>query len=242
MKTLLLTIGDSWTQGVGCYEPELKEKFHRGEATMQDLFLGSFERFSKFGWPVHAAKYLDADVKNLAMGGDANSAAVKRLLMGTHEHYRKDYDRVVVVFLLTDPSRFSFYHSVGAVNVLQSYLPSSPQPGTEQFNDLFLQHCLGGERDELLEMAFYLKTVEVFCKAYGYHFYYGSAFYAKMEEFHTIYYKTNSYIHNNHLCMRDLLTSDIYLSELCKHPNENGYTIIGDFIGNYIRQDLTKSG
>lgn len=243
MKTLLLTLGDSWTHGVGCYEPELKDKFHQGEATMQDLFLGSFDRFSKYGWPTHAAKHLDADVKNLAFGGDANSAAVKRLLMGSHEQYRKEYDQVVVVFLMTDPSRFSFYHSTGMgthQDVLQSYMPALPQPGTEHFIQVFLQHCLGEERDELLEMAFYLKMVEVFCKAYDYHFYYGSAFYRKMEEFHTIYTKTNSFLHNNYLCVRDLVVPNpTYLSELCGHPNENGYAVIGDFIGNYIKQDLT---
>lgn len=240
MNRLLITIGDSWTQGVGCYEPDLREKFQQGQATMQDLFLGSFHRFSLFSWPRYTAQHLNAELKNLAMGGDANSAAAKRLLLNP-ETYTK-YDDVIVVFLLTDPARFSFFNSVDAPELLQSFSPAQPNPDQQKFCEMFLQHCLGGAEDELLEMAFYLRSVEHFCKSQGYKFYYGSAFYKEMEQFHKWYPKTTSCVHPNHSCIADLVEPDTtMMSDICHHPNELGYQYIGNFIGEYIKQDLTNT-
>jgi len=242
MNNLLITLGDSWTQGVGCYEPELKQKMLNDELTRQELFLASFNRFAEHSWPVHTARHLNAEVKNLAMGGDANSASVKRLLMGKHDQYI-NYQNVVVVFLMTDPARFSFYNSVDAPGLIQSFMPGSPHPGHEQFLGHFLEHCLHHPDDEILEMVFYLKVVEHFCKAQGYHFYYGSAFYKDMKKFHGVYPKSRALIHPDHSCIAEMVELDsILMSDICHHPNEHGYQKIGDYIGEYIRQDLTKTG
>lgn len=238
MKRLLITLGDSWTQGVGCYDETLRDKYNQGQATMQDLFLGSFDNFAKHSWPVYAAQHLNADIKNLGQGGDANSAAAKRLLLNTEDY--SEYDEVVVVFLMTDPARFSFFHSMHKEGEIKSFNPGSPSPLEEKFCREFILNCLGGDKDELLEMVFYLKTVQYFCEINRYRFYYGSAFYKNMDEFHKIYPKTSSCIHPNFSCMVDVLDTE-EMSDICYHPNIQGYKKIGNLIGEYIKQDLTKT-
>jgi hypothetical protein len=229
MSTLLITLGDSWTQGVGCYEPELREKLNKGEATMQELFLGSFELFSKCSWVTHAARILNADVKNIALGGDANSASAKRLLMGPYSDCKKYYDDVIVVFLMTDPARFSFFND----HIIQSFLPGNGSVFMEEF----LKHCLSVREDEAHEALFYLTVVKNFCEANGYHFYYGSAFSRDVT-----LPRSKPLLHPEHSAIVEMLPNEVdYMSDICYHPNEKGYHFIGEYIGNYIKQDLTNS-
>ena len=229
MSTLLITLGDSWTQGVGCYEPKLREKLNKGEATMQELFLGSFERFSKCSWPTHTSRILNADVKNIALGGDANSASAKRLVMGPYSGCKKYYDDVIVVFLMTDPTRFSFFND----HIIQSFQPGSD---SSVFMEEFLKHCLSVSEDENSEALFYLNVVKNFCDVNEYHFYYGSAFHKDIT-----LPKSTSFLHPGCSAIVDILPNEVdYMSDICYHPNELGYQFIGNYIGNYIKQDLTN--
>jgi lysophospholipase L1-like esterase len=227
--TLLITLGDSWTQGVGCYPENLKEDHKRGLLSMQDLFLQSFDCFQEHSWPSQTAKILNADLINLAKGGDANSATAKRLYSDVHEKYKESYKKVIVVFLLSDFSRFSFYNN----KIIQTFMPARPNLGAENLCNAFLEHCLNDETDELCETAFYLKTVEYFSESCGYDFFYGSAF-TSITQLNKIYFKPDIMVHNHYSSIRSILPNNSYFSELCGHPNEKGYELIGKFIGDYL--------
>jgi hypothetical protein len=50
-NNLLITIGDSWTEGVGYYDPELIPEYKSGKITATELYIKSIPGFRTQGWP-----------------------------------------------------------------------------------------------------------------------------------------------------------------------------------------------
>lgn len=222
--TLLITIGDSWTEGVGCYDPELLPKFFDEKLDLQDMYLQSRHggHFGRGGWPIQLAKMLNCDVINIAEGGDANSSSAKRLIQEYPEldSITKNYKKVTVLWLLTSPDRFGFYHRKS----INNYLPDTSPTAISKayYKDVNIDPL-----DSLLEASFYLRTVYWYCKAKNFNFIYGSAFtnIEPLNEVCDLPGNIHSHIINN--CMtRYLDNKDESIWAHCWHPNNKGYFII----------------
>ena len=102
-KNLLITLGDSWTEGVGNYEPTALLDYQKNKISQQELYSISdkLRYFYKEAWPTFLSEKLDYDLINLGQGGDANSATAKKFICDFDENMEFDsskYEKVTVLF------------------------------------------------------------------------------------------------------------------------------------------------
>jgi hypothetical protein len=230
---LLITIGDSWTEGVGNYIPEDLIKFNENQMTGKELYSLSAQSrfFYKGAWPLYLSKLLDCDLINLGQGGDANSASAKRLISDIDLNTKfsvSKYKKVTVFWLLSDPARFSFY--------TDQYLKSYNINDTIDFVKLYVQDVYKQDKDGLLETKFFIKAMENYCQVNNYNFVYGSAF-TNIGELNKIY-NSPSNIHNyvSKQCAAGYLSrNDQSVWAHCGHPNAKGYELIAKEFYNILK-------
>lgn len=217
-------MGDSWTEGVGCYDPELLPAYLKNKIDMQNLYLQSRRKgfFAAGSWPTQLSQMLDCDLINIAEGGDSNSGSAKRLIQDYTTIIpgrTRKYKKVTVIWLISAHERFSFYSNKQITNFLQE--------SSSKIRKSYYKDVIKSPDDFFLETAFYLRTVYWYCKANGYNFIYGSAF-SPTRDLEKIYNPENN-IHRyiseeslNHYI--DYYNSDLWAP--CRHPSEKGYAIM----------------
>jgi len=188
---LLITMGDSWTYGQGSS--------------------------NGLSWGDYVSSALSYDFINLGIRGNSNSGAAKTLITKKHENLKEKYDDVIVIFLLTDPIRFSFYSNTHIRNFSISH--------NEDFFKWYVSEVVSVlQLDPMQETAFYLKCVENFCKLHTYKFYYAMAF-NDVEDLNVVY-RTDGLVMSKG-SFRSILTQDDYAEDY--HPNDNGYKKIAEY-------------
>lgn len=238
-KKLLITIGDSFTEGVGCYDPVLLEKYIKNEITMEDMYIPSQPRYKQYAWPTYVAKNLNYDLINLATGGMANSAMAKTLIKNQFDNLLEKYQNVIVILMLSDPGRISFYKQ-GQVS---SIIPNTDVPDDLELYQHYLKFINLPEVDFVMETAFYVKAIESFCRANQYNFIYGS-FVWNIEEM-SMFYNTNQNIHKYLYkeaprSLIQLLGKNNNFYAVCGHPNESGHKLIGNKITKVLLRNFTE--
>lgn len=225
-KNLLITMGCSLTEGVGCYDDTMisgSGLTRYNKNTFPSLYLDIFEKsknmFHKCGWPNHVGKGLGYDeVINLGRGGSSTSGQVKAFVEKYLDFDFTDYN-VNIIWKLTDPSRFSFYTKGSIKDIGPSF--SNEPIGYEYIN--FVNNL---ELDTILEQIFYIKLMNEVCNSKRYNLVLshisGISF-----DYLTKFYKTDLYI-TNHLdnIMPDFDNNNSYVSPICNHPSKIGYSII----------------
>lgn len=227
-KTLLVTLGDSWTEGVGCYDPELLQEFLNKKITMNELYDSSVtkEYFFKGSWPWALSEKLDCDLINLGTGGTANSASAKNFVCNWIENCLpivENYEKVTVIWLLSDPTRLSFYSNEKIVSLLRN--------DNDRLFNYYIRDVHLHPNDSMLETKFLLKSVEAVCQLNGFNFVYGSAF-TDINQLNKVY-NSNNNIHNfaEFNCFNTEVEKQKskYMAH-CGHPNEKGYELIADIL------------
>lgn len=221
-KKLLITLGDSWTHGVGAYDPVGLADFEDGLITMDKLYPMSTDCFYRESWASALSDRLGCDLINLSKGGNSNSEQAKRLICDFDEKNTVNldkYESVSVIWILSDPFRFSFYVN----HKLQSFNSQSDAEIVKWYTIDIHKTDLDG----WLETKFFLKSVDNYCKNKTYNFLYGSAF-TDITPLNTIYASEKN-IHNRipQQKIADLLNAKRYWAH-CGHPNALGYKHIAD--------------
>lgn len=265
-KNLLIALGDSWTHGAGIYPhiPILGEglipRYVIEESPIltneeRNHYLNVFdEREKKFSWPVVCADILGWDVINLGVRAQSNPGVVKLQYVENKllENYKDKYDRVVMIFLLTDPTRFGLYNNNGRVQSItirgfsynndgnsEQLYKSSPEY-IKDYNaykdiwDLYVNYMV--PKGSLLETLFSLEYIKYFTKSCGYEFYWGTAFTPYQE----IINKSNMdyCLHNKRFdSFRNMIIEKYKQKGIsnCGHANELGYSLIAKYIAHEIQ-------
>jgi hypothetical protein len=245
-NNLLITLGDSWTEGVGCYLPELVDP--TSNIVPHDVYVKSKEvgLFRELGWPKRVSDVINFDLLNLGSGGHANSSIAKLFIDEQYQSLKEKYDNVIVIFLATDPFRFSFY-SNDAIQTFSTrgffYKSGFDKIHTDsdvyQSNFIKYYTSIVEVNDAAKETAFYLKCIENFCELNKYKFYWGTAF-TDVNEI------ANHYPVTKCLNYGDFKSYGHYISETigsdgfapCHHPNELGYELIANHILSKIKRDI----
>jgi len=250
-KHLLITLGDSWTVGVGCGTSALGIRLPQTFSSEEDYTTYVTEinkRQDMYGWSRLCANLLDYDLINLSMAGWSNSGLVKKVISDIQNTtYKTIYEKVVFVYLLTDPYRFGVFTNKGITNIsprgLKSidntlYLPKKealeiPVGTDEVIWESYINNMI--PEGAVSETIFSLICMEHFCKSCGYDFYWGTAFTPHQEL--SIYSKVNNCLHYNEFDdFRSMILKKCGLKGFssCKHPNELGYQEMANYIFNKL--------
>jgi len=247
--SLLITLGCSWTKGVGAYDPEITNKYNFNKSTDDvEKFIVShkyeIEEYEvKYGWAAKLANYAEFDLANIAYGGNSNEAA---MIDFTHFLATTDlsaYTKIKVIFMLSNSNRFAITGPCGKSRSFMGYdMPWLSADVHGRYHKEFLVSVFDEEGQIKISVRT-LFLIQSICKANDFEFYFGSA----LDDINI--YKNNLFsplinwdnsIHNtypypsllSHLYMLDGI-SDIsevdstsrYLTS-CFHPTMYGHEII----------------
>lgn len=227
---LLITIGDSLTEGTGCYDLELIKKHNITQQDnyynynnpynkkFEEFYNNSIEGFHELGWPNKLGKKLNYDkVINIGASGSSTSAHLKLFVEKILPKNLSKYD-VLVIWMLTDSQRISFYTN-GKITGFNA--------GTELHNE-YVNTSSDIFYDSTLETIFYIKCMEEICKnnnfdllitAFG-----RPAFNQIRSMYDSKYYMKENDGELTFLCSLDASQ----MSSICQHPNEFGYEIFSE--------------
>lgn len=233
-KKLLVAMGDSFTEGVGCYDYS-KMSNPNVDITELPLEEGEYQslRFHTYGWPNRLGKKLNYDkVINLGWGGSGQSAHVKLLFEKIIEKDLSDYD-VLVVWLISEPSRFSFY-SYGRIS---QFLPNMYDKFGHGMESAYIQDIGDLYNDSILETIFYIKCVEQICQNNGFDLQISGWHHGTLQRIFNIYpskYEMKPY--ESPYIAKTFDDDSGMTSKVCNHPNEKGYEHIAENMYNSIKK------
>lgn len=225
-KNLLVTLGCSMTEGVGCYDMSRNLKKTRYFYLPEEEKKYQENEFHTHGWPNRVGKKLGFDkVINLGLGGSANSHHAKTFLERVPNYSEIDDYNVYVIWLQTAPTRISFYDG----NKIRSFIPyvddHPHSPGR-----VYLKYIDDFELGSLNEQVFYSKVVEQVCENNGYkliHIYWSNTH----KELMQLYDSPYNLFDSPNSVIKGVTTDDKeFLSPVCGHPNHKGYEKIANFI------------
>lgn len=243
----LITLGCSFTEGHGCYIEPLpyyinisdKERYdmeQKIQGILEKDYEKNLENFRKHSWSYLLGKNLGFDkVINLGLCGSSNDAHLK-ILFDYLENNSLDNNDVLIIWYMTEPSRFSFYVD----GKVKSYIPTAKE--TNGIEKEYLKEISNIDTDPILEQRFYIKVMESFCKLNNFDLILTSMN-PSFKLLHKIY-QTDLYLepYPTHLSPPttsiDSETLEYY--SFCSHPNQKGYEWIADKMGKDIKKYHSK--
>lgn len=243
-EKILIALGDSWTEGVGCYgrvdtDLNIDEsiKFIEDEKEKIKFEDENRELFHELGWPNRVGKKLGFDiVYNLGYKGSSNSSNVKAFynFIDTFDFENKD---VLVIWLMTEPARFSFYVN----NTLKDYLPFFSIEN--KFAKEYINEIENIEDDPILEQIFYIKTLESLCNSKGFDLIL-TTWSRSINKLMNLY-SSEKYLFKNPIYLRppyikNKESNTFKYHSFCYHPNEIGYEWIANKMISGIKDNHSK--
>lgn len=235
---LLITLGCSYTEGVGCYdEEEVKKLLLSGIDPRKnyDFYVRSRDRFHKFGWPANLQKMLKYDkLINLGKGGTSNTQHLKKFIEEFSENNLSEQYDVLIIWFMTFPSRISFYRHGRLESVIPSINIDGEPNSFKKMRDAYSSFINDENLDPALEQLFCLKTIRTICKGFNYNFLFSNADYVSNLTLKQLY-NTNVNLNDG---LQNIYGETSFLQHIsdpqyhsllrCHHPNEKGYKIIAD--------------
>jgi hypothetical protein len=118
-----------------------------------EIYNKNINNFREKGWPNKLGMMLGYDkVINLGLAGSSTSGQVKVFVEKYLDKDLSNYN-VTVVWLLTEPSRFSFYREMGVCNIL----PAENYNIDNKIGPAYLNFIKDINLDPMLEQIFYIK-------------------------------------------------------------------------------------
>lgn len=228
-KKLLLTMGCSITEGVGCYDYSKMEQIVPYYEIPIEKRNFQLDRFHEFGWPNRVGKKLGFDkVVNLGAGGASNISQLYKFLGVTNPQIldlKKEYD-LYLIWMMTDPLRFSFSSKKLFHNINPTLLRDDLE---KEFMNHHIEKSLIPEKDQ----AFIMLSSELIFKQFGIRYVFTS--WNKSFEIVYKYFETPNYLNPNpHFTLRNF--DPKYKSRVCNHPNEAGYELLANQITEWAKE------
>ena len=231
-KKLLIALGCSLTEGVGCYDINIipPECFSDNQLFFQPkyshLYNASLDRFHQNSWPSVLGKKLNYHkVLNLGLGGSSTSGQFKIFLDKYEDEIFEEYD-VALMWFLSEPSRLSYYSGGIVRNSITTRTKTNgkfEQGYIENIEDIIV--------DPLLEQLTYVKAMAEICNNRKWEY---IVMHHDLQFIHYIkklnqkpYWLFGNWYTN---------FSDETYSPVCMHPNEKGY----EFIAQVMFDELMK--
>ena len=219
-KNTLVVMGCSMTEGHGCWGDFNKQITKVDD--MLKLRKKYRNRFYEFGWPNIVAKELGFDkVINLGKTGSSTSGQLKFF-----KEQNFGNDNVYIIWMLTEPIRFSFYKKGKIKNI-------NPAGGTPIGNS-YIDFVDDITLDSCLEQLFYIKCMIDICKLNNYNLlitHWNSA----SKHTQLLDDVTDNYLQK--VPKTILPTNKKVISNVCGHPKELGY----DWMAKTILKEIKNN-
>jgi hypothetical protein len=241
-QRVLITLGDSWTEGVGCYGIEETNLFvdenKRISLSRRQEFVDRYlDNFHKEGWPNRVGKKLGFDkVINLGWGASSNSSDVKSFYNFVRHNDFSDSE-VLVIWMMTDPVRFSFYIDSELKDYMY-YSGFSSELSKEYINEL-----KDFDKDPILEQIYYIESLKTLCDLNGLDLVLTS--WSKTFHLLTRLYQSKNYLFGTGFFLKPPYDKSddgktYKYHSFCLHPNELGYEWVADKIVDGIKENHSK--
>jgi hypothetical protein len=234
---LLITMGDSNTEGVGCWSDDTHD-------TTPETYGKNIERFHKLGWPPRLQIKLNYDyLINLGMGGTSDSHQLKSFIENITSEELEKYE-VLVVWMMTFPGRFSFYRNKKVFSVQASNVTDGKFSEIDRLAMSYMTFINNLTEDSALEQLYHIRLFNRFCEGANIKFLFCSL--DKMQYEFLKETASEHFMTPNNLNMygKEIYPSmdaySEYKSRLCKHPNEQGYEFISENIFNIIQENFSN--
>lgn len=220
-KRVLITLGCSMTEGVGCYVSEYTNE--KGEPFENSHHIHE-ESFHKNGWPNKVGKKMGFDyVINTGCGGVGNTYSYSSFMDWINPSDLEDCD-VSVIWLLTEPSRSDIYYE-------KEMLPVSSNNPYNPWQELYSKAIFSSPtfiEDRILESRLYIRSLKEVCKSRGWNLFILS--YVNPDKLLSLKNEIDFYYKG--------LINTKHPTAFCGHPTEEGY----DVISNRIIKVLKNNG
>jgi hypothetical protein len=229
-KKLLITMGCSHTEGVGCYDISKMDKLvHYGDLTPHQSMYQR-HNFHKLGWPNRLGKKLGYDkVINLGFGGSSTSGQVKQFSEKYLDKDLSEYD-VLIVWLLSDASRISFYSNKKNLDLVAQSTQGLYKEYVRFISDIYI--------DTMLEQIFYIKMMEQICENKKYSLLLTPSYSNTPPTLLYSMYKSKYYLNQDKkTVMDDISKKNEYLCNIPEgdgHYNVDGYEKLANVIADNI--------
>lgn len=215
-EKLLVTLGCSFTEGVGCWIKETPNDVVNGDHKIWEYYYrASKKSFHENGWPYKLGRLMGFDkVVNFGWGGSSISGNVKHWFQAYSDKDLSKYD-VTIVWLLPSVLRTSNYINGEIVDELVS------ESNSESIIHNWIKKSKDFEWDSTLEALFHIKIMASECKLKGINLIIFKQ--DEMKFFHPLKYNRDD-IKFYSTWMPNLLQQKELVSPCCGHFNEEGYT------------------
>ena len=240
-------MGCSVTQGIGCYDTSTFD-YVPGKPSYEyknifDINKKHLDRFLEYSWGSVLQKKLKYDHHfNMGVAGSSTSGQVKLFYENlTFLKSLTDYD-VLIVWLLTTPTRFSFYTSGKNLDIIPgndyTFNYNNSNQWAKKIADSKIDKAYSLLIDDLtidtlLEQKFYKDIIKETSENLGFKFLYNSSLSGAgnffMNKFKKMFNETInlSTLSNESLIPCYKKNPELYSVLKCHHPNEKGYEVIG---------------
>lgn len=241
---LLITLGCSFTEGVGCYDPKTLVKNNVNQNIHDMLYMKNKNRFHEYSWPSQLQKMLNYDeLINLGLGGSSTSGNLKVFFEKYRDvNFSEKYD-VLIIWFVPQSSRFSFYRNGHVVNIMPSMNRNVYNRYTYKLGLEYINFIGNLNLDPTLDQLFYIKVMEDHCKLKNYNFLFTLTD-PISENLYNKLYDGKCIMLNGKSPLPNVYENPHLKSLACDHPNEKGYEIVAQTFFNWIhenRNDLLSS-
>lgn len=234
-KSLLITLGCSITEGVGCYDYSInpkKELYHNVPETKKKKLR---DRFHKYGWPNRVGAKLGYNkVLNLGIGGTGNSVHLKLFvdkILPKLEQLKKEYS-IYTLWMMTEPTRFSFYtpNSIRFFHPARAGLHQSTNSLEESYLNTMPEFKIGPAREQvhLIKLSEYMFSSIGIPIAY-------TSWTAAFQNVYQLYQTPNFLSPHAKDQFYNFDKSKLSQVPGCGHPNEEGYEYMANRIVRLLK-------
>lgn len=250
---LLITLGDSWTYGVGSYNQELLKKYEKidiekNEEVIQKLYMNSLEDFKENSWPTIFSQLNDMKLINLSSGGESNIGQIKKLYEMDIIKLNQKHQHITAIYIPSIPSRLGFYSN----GLIESYQVSDTEKSNmtdsheiknhSEFMKYYIDNIVVEFSDLEKELLYCLNSYKYFCEYHNIKWFFGFSYFHPTNIF-------NSFGHIDRMLnyydkSQEIKDYGSYLSSSdfawCGHPNKDGYMKIAKLINEIYTNKFLK--
>jgi len=216
-KKLLITMGCSFTEGVGCYDYSKMSSLVKYTELNTKERVQQLSNFHELGWPNLVGKELGFDkVINIGLAGSSNREQFYRFMgfiFPKLSSLKQEYE-TYLIWLMTEPSRFSF----ASENKFVTFIPNNKH--LFSLPKAYMEDYIRLNFSPVKEQSFLMQQSEVIFKSLGINYIF-SSWNKSFTTIHSIFSSDRLLTPYPHFFNFNF-NSDC-MSKVCRHPNDKGY-------------------